>query len=513
MQNQASETAAESQAANQSPPHLYQKEPLERLTRDVWSARFALECNRLAAEYRAEAYALPLPDQERAQRLARWREEGRQLTRAERILRGDLEPKRFEHVGLPWEFAARLAAHQREAEAIFLLGPEVDSTERDDLLARAAHLERKGALLKLCGRFLQVRECSGCGTERSESGVHGPTSGADWCRSRNCEVCGHFDSLERSARLENALQQIELYKDHNLYLVTFTARQEGKAARTANEMRAFVEGLRRGIRSSWDPPRELGLRKARFGLKVKTKENGTTSGLFVKCEISDRATIHAHGLYYGPFVKQKEIAEAARARFGDAGFVDVRRVATHEELALWRDLLDASARRHLGPAEETALERIGGSIREVCKYLSKAPGPRDEGYARGARRERLSPEVAAVWEAALYRVRAAASYGVFRGLDDGLEQIAREQGEQAAIDAALVALEIARARGYASARESVERADFAKVCGCCGTVGAWSWGVRPAGQYLTRCAVAGERGFPPPAPKLAILYEGGAPPN
>lgn len=462
-----------------------------------YERQFASACGELSEALDSRAALLPSEGATREALLAQWRGEAARIERLElraRGLRWGVEGHPARPVllqGSPCaeslrelpgalsalgELSARLSALLAQCGET----PGAVAREKALLAGTASSLRRRSLSVGRCGAISDIRACKGCGEGRPGSGVLS-VDNQTWCRARGCSVCAAHRGSAQARKVERALRKVRLTEGYGLYHITFTLRWDptNEDSFSYDSMRLRLQGARRALRSAWDPFRvfgdksETGLKQSVEKKKTVIDENGAevviksrrvASGLFVKFEISDRGNIHAHGLYYGNFIVKEQVEGFMRRAYPGAGHIKIRRVATPEEFMRWRskEATDADKRS------------VGKSIRELCKYVTKAPSPHDEAYITGARRWRLDPRAAAAWEAALYQQPVSSVYGAFRGL--GME--AEDESE-----------------GYLNEKQKIAK-DGTIACGCCGLVGQWEWEVRRSHVWVRDCERRGALAYP-----------------
>ena len=155
---------------------------------------------------------------------------------------------------------------------------------------------------------------------------------------------------------------------------------------------------------------------------------GGAAAATVSVELSSGGHVHAHVLYFGPYLTREWWQRVAGCH------VDVRAVARvpgvrddggeleRLERRAERDGLDA-----LDKGQRAALR---GALREALKYALKAPSPNSAAWIAGAARSIAHPELAARWTLAARHAQLVRHYGVMR---EAVE-LAGDEGD-AAVDA------------------------------------------------------------------------------
>jgi len=350
-----------------------------------------------------------------------------------------------------------------EAEAQSLSDSDPDKTW---LLLSARSVRRRFWSYATCGLTTQARVCGACGDGRAGSGLARQKEGVSPCQSRCCEFCGKRRGAKVSAKFHERLCTIPIVDGYLLSQLTFTFRHNPSdpAEYTIKELRQRVKKIREVARNGWS--RRL------------SKASGT--GLLVKIELSAEGTVHAHGLYYGPWQDKEALESELRNTWAEAGFTHIKCVANQSELELYLSASGADV-----PAEQNpVIEKVSKSIRETLKYTTKGPSPLDESYLEGDVRQRVDPDLAAKWEMALYGLRTVATYGCFRGGAD--DEVVSDEELQVEL------------------REQ-ERDDHIQ-CGCgkigtvrdedTGEVYEWEWHVLPTYQWVRLCHREGFPAYP-----------------
>lgn len=200
---------------------------------------------------------------------------------------------------------------------------QLEPTPRDlsdqavrDRVSRELH--RRGLVkawrrLDTCGEVLGVRVCTKCGSRQ----VHANRCG-QW---RLCPTCARVHSRKVARRLERLRGQVPSRPGYRWRLLTLPVKTDGQYRRA---LRVAVDGFSR----LW--ARHL----KRLG-----------AGAYRTVEFGElRGNAHAHVLYYGPWVDQRDLSRWWEAETGSY-VVDVRQVGKRGDFA--------------------------GAVAEVCKYICK----------------------------------------------------------------------------------------------------------------------------------------------
>jgi hypothetical protein len=250
-------------------------------------------------------------------------------------------------------------------------------------------LLRKATALLLCGTHARVLECGGCGELQAGSGVvmraghaapdqNGTPSpkafahGAQPCRTRVDPLCGKHKAREDAADLVARVALVEIPARCSLKMITLTAGYDPTNPEdlTVEALRARVEGLKQTQRAVW---------KELHGI-------GATGGYW-RIENAGSGNVHMHMLVIAPFINKKWLDATASAGWDGAGFTDIKQFDSAEDAA-----------------------------REICKYVTKSPGPRAEDWYVGGV-EAMHPTLAARWEVAMHGATLSRKFGCLRGLD------------------------------------------------------------------------------------------------
>jgi len=250
-------------------------------------------------------------------------------------------------------------------------------------------LLRKSTALLLCGTHARVLECGGCGELQAGSGVvmtaahaapdqkgtPGPKAfahGAQPCRCRADPLCGRRKAREDASELLAKLALVEVPKRCSYKMITLTALYDptNRDDLTVEAMRSRVEGLKQTQRGVWKELRRIG-----------------ATGGYWKTEIAGSGNVHMHVLVIAPFIDKAWLDATASAAWDGAGFTDIKQFDKAEDAA-----------------------------REICKYVTKSPGPAAEDWYVGGV-EAIHPTLAARWEVAMHGKALSRSFGCLRGLD------------------------------------------------------------------------------------------------
>jgi hypothetical protein len=201
--------------------------------------------------------------------------------------------------------------------------------------------------LRLCRDtgWYTVFKCSTCGKE-AYAVHHG-------CGLITCPTCAEDYARRLSARLSDTMRHYDSRKrpGWSLKVITLTLRKSG-------DMTSDIKRLQNCIKGLW----------ARIG--------GAGRGLFVSIEVGKKCNVHAHCIYYGPYVPQGGLSE------------------------LWQQLTGGS---RVVWVEALRGKDINAAAVEASKYITKNldAGSQEELYA--------------VYRA-FYGRRRILCYGVFVGL-------------------------------------------------------------------------------------------------
>lgn len=234
------------------------------------------------------------------------------------------------------------------------LGP-LDCTptlwDRQEQLALALEgrgLQKRADRHRLCNRTWNTWQCSACEGET--------TAAIATCDLRVCVSCQRRQSKELAAKTRRKLDAIGQRKGWRLRLITLTVRTDG-----LEDMRRAVKLLGRALPKLWR--------------KVLKAEG---AGAMFALEAGEaRGNIHCHGLYYGPWVDQKELS------------------------AEWSKLTGGSFVVHVTEAKGA------GAVAEVCKYVCHPA---------------LKVELQAALEDALQGTRRVRTYGTLYGCEPEPEE-------------------------------------------------------------------------------------------
>jgi len=250
----------------------------------------------------------------------------------------------------------------------------------------ARAIRRRAISFLACLTAARVRTCE-CGYHRPGSGI--PDGQGAPCQSRSCPRCARRRAAKASIWLERAVDHVESTKDeaegyrwrHITLTVPYDPRDPAEVTPTA--LRERVRILRKAWRAIWTPARSARERATWPGL------GGPDRAAFFSVELAGTGNVHAHVLYWGPFVSKKSIETvASRATGGRSGFMDIRECQGKN------------------------------GAKEVAKYSVKSPGGRAERWLSGVSRETIHPALAASWEIATFGAQLVSRYGLFRALPD-----------------------------------------------------------------------------------------------
>lgn len=340
------------------------------------------------------------------------------------------------------QLLAVAAAWEREAK-------EARSLNAKGRLRKAAQsLRRRAVAFRECGTLCSVRECDVCGEARPGSGVVSP--GAEPCQMRMCGWCARRRSRELVAELVARIQAIRPREKWGWKFLTVQAAYDPTDAGdvSVEGLLSRVQGLKQALRFAWDPDRvyrERGVSRPRgekgfLGWRLGQKG----AGLFVALELAGTGFVHAHLLYFGPYIAKSWLEEALKEGDARCGHTWIAEVREGEE----KD-----------------------AVVEVAKYCAKLVSFLDEDWLRGEERKVLNPELAANYEAAVMGVHLAERYGCLRGPYEPVEV------EEAQADL-----------------HQVEREEFDHdiECPSCRAKGKWRWGTRELSAWVAECHAKGE---------------------
>ena len=335
-----------------------------------------------------------------------------------------------------WRYARWREAVAQELERIAADGEVPRDMERS--------VFQRARSFRTCGKHCLARHCLDCHQPRpgsaiqdDGSGRHDPAlqRGSRPCNARSCGWCGRRKSREASSWIERALDVLPLVKGYRWQFLTLTTRYDPKRAEDVQwrALRDRARGILHAARRVWSK----GDGKADFTLK----QPGAAAILRVECG-AEGGMVHAHVLYYGPYIDAGWLQGALARWYPAAGFVSVKPVGGDG-----RDGKEAA--------------------REAAKYTVKLPGVTDESWLAGkVTRRTINPVLAAAWEVATFRMHTTTKLGAFRSLEvpEGSEK-------------------------------DLEAADENEPCECCGSVGRWVWERWKTPEWLSRCHAAGVPGF------------------
>lgn len=225
---------------------------------------------------------------------------------------------------------------------------EVDESlfDRQEQLAFALEgigLERKAIRHRNCNRTWNAWSCTACG-EKTYTAIA-------TCDLRVCVSCQRRQGKELAAKMRARVESLEQRKGWRLRLLTLTIRTEGQ-----EDMERALDLMGRALPKFWRKVLKVDGAGAMFAM-----EAGELKG-----------NIHVHGLYWGPWVDQKELSSE------------------------WEKLTGGSKVVHV------TLARGKGAVAEVCKYVCHPA---------------LRVEIQAHLEKALQGKRRIRTYGCFYGCE------------------------------------------------------------------------------------------------
>lgn len=339
-----------------------------------------------------------------------------------------------------WGFRKWISASSKEMRAL------VDG-RNDEFGAR---VRKRAKAIDFCMTWVQGRVCE-CGAPQPGSGKIAPMGGGP-CRSRLCPRCGAARSAANSEWLQRTVDVVHAGEQRPGYAwrhITLTSEYD-----PFNPDDVSIEGLkrrradlRRGFQAVW---KDVLIRRVEFvqnktnsRVRLKVKERFEGVGAWFATEIAGRGNVHAHVLYYGPFVPGELFRQVYEAALGRTGFVKIQRLDGREGL--------------------------DKAIREVGKYVVKSPGPKGERWLKGVGKEVIHPALAARWELACLGARLSERFGVFRKVpkvDPNFEEAIPEKPD-----------------------------DSRTPCVCCDRVGQWHWEKTGIQAWVERCHAEGMLAF------------------
>lgn len=270
---------------------------------------------------------------------------------------------------------------------------------------RRRRLKRKAVAFRLCGRTTVVETCRDCGTDIPGTGVQ--KASAFPCNVRVCNVCERRASKERCDELLASITVAaeRAPKDFGLRKITLTTHYNPSDPNevTVEALRERALGLIAAVSHVW----RCGLRDARFSAreaKGKRKKVRRGTGLHMSIEMGLRGNVHAHLIYFGPYINKKWLLKTAGEacdRIGGPGQSKVNRIKR---------------------------DGLRDAVREAVKYVYKGVSPLCERWFSEAR-EVTHPRLLARWEAAIEGVHMHSTFGSFRekAAPEVVESLKKEQ--------------------------------------------------------------------------------------
>lgn len=139
---------------------------------------------------------------------------------------------------------------------------------------------------------------------------------------------------------------------------------------------------------------------------------GGAAAATVSVELSSGGHVHAHALYFGPYLTREWWQRLAGCH------VDVRAIArvpgVRDDGGELERLERVAEREGLEELDKGQREALRGALREALKYALKAPSPGQGAWIAGAARAIAHPELAARWTIAARRHQLVRHYGTMR---------------------------------------------------------------------------------------------------
>jgi hypothetical protein len=355
-----------------------------------------------------------------------WREEGEEGEEGEGIgeYGRELYRGRGEIYG-EWEVIYPGVYRRQIYMEMLKLLDEVGGMERRRLEKRMLEFLR-------CGSMVGVRSCDCCGGDREGSGSYAGSHRT--CKLTVCPTCGWV----RGKKLE------EYY------------RRLGEDITTAGLGSGFYEWQFLTFTTRYDPYLEKDVtwealkHRARLLItavsKLWKKELKTVgAGMFRTIECSKRGNVHAHVLYFGPSLDEKELTEAAQKIDKGLGYVYRKKI------------------------ESKSGSQLPEMVAKIARYMAKGTSAygaefNEVHHAYGGESvAMMHPGLAARWELATQRMHLSQKYGIFRGIK------------------------------YESSDYSYEPPNDSEVaCEHCGVVGEWHTEYRRAEVWIQDCHAQGK---------------------
>jgi hypothetical protein len=223
--------------------------------------------------------------------------------------------------------------------------------------------------LEVCGKWVNVRSCGGCGEDRTGSARHSVST----CKLRSCPSCSWVRARKTSSFIQDAVEVIEHQEGYVWQFFVLSTRYDPrkKGDLTIEALRSRAMLCQRWAKKAWS--------------KLLKVPGGA---MFRAIESSNRGMVHANLVYYGPPADPKAITRLA----GDAR-------AGH----VYRKIVKPEAVHHVARYAAKGMDHERSGFDE--QWLS--------GETFGAT---PAPELAARWEFAVFGMHLTQRYGALRGL-------------------------------------------------------------------------------------------------
>lgn len=267
-----------------------------------------------------------------------------------------------------------------------------------------------GARMRRCGTGATVRSCNGCGDKHASIAV------LAGCDNRACVLCARRHAQTETRRVTGAVRRVPGFAAAGLAQArhdaadrvarwdaqrSATDRRDRELARAKRDLHALRDlGAWRWrlitLSPPWDPMDRAAYAPAGLAQRVTVVRDawrrlwdaglsaGGLAAALWRVELSSKGHVHAHVLYFGPFVTQSWLAETAGM------IVDVRAVRGRASSGDPRD-----------------------AVAEAVKYALKGPSPRAQWLA-GKGAHVAHPRLAAAWVVASRGKRLQEAWGTMR---------------------------------------------------------------------------------------------------